>query len=129
MHRTVPLLLLALLVAGSAGCAFSRTVINAPDLRERIARVEPGRTTASDLERILGTPPTSITPVAPGRVFAWSFGEARTAGLNLILFNVNKTNLGIDTALFYVDAQDVVRQVSVGQNSRQIPWEWWAFGD
>lgn len=129
MHRTVPLFLLALLVAGTAGCAFSRSVINAPDLRERIARVEPGRTTVPDLERILGTPPTSITPVGKGRVYAWSFGQGKTAGLNLILFNVNKTNLGIDNALFYVDERDVVRNVSVGQNSRALPWEWWAFGD
>jgi hypothetical protein len=129
MTRLLILSLFAALALGSAGCAFSRTVINGPDLRERISRVEPGRTQADDLERILGTPPTSITPVGDGRVYAWSFGEGKTAGLNLILLNVNKTNLGIDTALFYVDAQDVVRQVSVGQNSREIPWEWWAFGD
>lgn len=127
--RSLPPVLLLACALGASGCMFSRAVINGPDIRERIARVEPGRTTGNDLERILGTPATSITPVGPGRVFAWSFGEGKTAGLNLILLNVNKTNLGIDTALFYVDEQDVVRKVSVGQNSRQLPWEWWAFGD
>lgn len=129
MTRLLALTVLLTCALGSAGCMFSRTVINAPDLRERIARVEPGRTSVPDLERILGTPPTSITPVGKGRVYAWAFGQGKTAGLNLILFNVHKTNLGIDNALFYVDERDVVQKVSVGQNSKTLPWEWWAFGD
>lgn len=129
MKRSFAFVLLVATSVGASGCLFSRSVINGPEMRQRIGSVEAGRTTAADLERILGTPPTSITPVGSGRVYAWSFGDAKTAGLNLVLININKTNLGIDTALFLVDAQDVVQQISVGKNSEQLPWEWWAFGD
>jgi len=122
----------ALLAFGASACTFSRTYINPKtlDLPERVKQVEKGRTTAAELQQILGAPPHSILRAPSGeKVYLYSYGETKTAGLTLVVFNLTKTNSGIDAALFFVDDKDVVTDYTVGDNSRHIHWEWWPFGD
>lgn len=120
----------ALLLLGVEGCTFSRAQLNAADLEQRVAGVVPGRTRIEEVERLIGGPATSITPVGAGKLlYAWSFGDTKTAGLTLILINIMKTNSGIDTALFLVDGQGVVEETKIGQNHKQVSWQWWPFGD
>jgi hypothetical protein len=40
-----------------------------------------------------------------------------------------KTNSGIDTALFLVDEEGVIEEAKIGQNHKEVGWQWWAFGD
>ena len=123
-------LVVALLAPGIAGCTFSRAQINAADLEQRVANVVPGTTHIEEVERMIGGPATSITPVSSDRLlYAWTFGDSKTAGLTLILLNIMKTNSGIDTALFLVDEGGVVEEAKIGQNHKEVGWQWWAFGD
>ncbi len=46
----------------------------------------------------------------------------------MILFNVAKTNVAIDTAVFLVDENNTVVDAWIGDNSKDVPWQWWAFG-
>ena len=123
-------LVVALLAPGVGGCTFSRAQINAADLEQRVANVVPGKTHIEEVERMIGGPATSITPVGSDRLlYAWTFGDSKTAGLTLILINIMKTNSGIDTALFLVDEEGVVEEAKIGQNHKEVGWQWWAFGD
>jgi hypothetical protein len=119
----------AVLVLSAAGCSWSRSQINQADMERRVAGVVPGETTVAELEEMAGGPPTSITPIGGKRLYAYTYGDAKTEALTLLIVNVGKTNLGLDTALFLIDENDVVEFARVGRNSADLPWEWWAFGE
>lgn len=111
------------------GCTFSRTRTNVDDFYDRIDRVVVGKTTAEQLIDILGSPPNNIIDVAAGRrVLLYTFGDAKTSGLTLIVLNITKTNVGIDSAIFIVDPDNVVEEVRYSTNSQGLEWDWWAFG-
>lgn len=116
------------LMAG--GCAFNRAQVNQADLPQRVAGVVPGQTTIAEVEAMAGSTATSITPLGDGKsLYAYTYGDSKTAGLMLIILNISKTNAGFDTALFLVDQNGIVEWAGVGQNSKNLPWQWWAFGD
>jgi len=119
----------AVLSLAAAGCSWSRSQINQADMEQRVAEVVPGQTTVAELEEMAGGPPTSITPIGAKRLYAYTYGDAKTEALTLLIVNVGKTNLGLDTALFLIDENDVVEFARVGRNSADLPWEWWAFGE
>lgn len=121
--------LLGLVVTALAGCGFNRLQINQADLPERVAGVVPGETTLAELEEMAGGPATSITPVGDKRLYVYTFGDAKTKGLYLIFLNISKTNTAIDTGIFLVNEDNVVEWMQVGENTEDLPWEWWAFGD
>ena len=119
----------AVVIMALGGCSWGRQQINQADLESRVAGVVPGQTTAAELERLAGGPPTSITPVGQKQLYAYTFGDSKSEALTLILINIGKTNTGLDTALFLIDANGVVESTRIGTNSKDLPWEWWAFGD
>ena len=92
----VPIILLLPLLLGA--CTFARQKINVEGFHEKAEQIVPGKTKAADLSKILGSPPNAVLPLKDGKkVYVYTFGEGKTAGLTLILFNVSKTNLGIDS--------------------------------
>ena len=120
-------LIAILVVLGSTGCLFAREQLNVPDFEGRVANIVPGRSTLQDLEALVGHP-TSITPIADKRLLVYVFSDSKTVTFNLIVFGSSKTNVGFDTALFLVNEQDVIEQVSITENSQDLPWQFWAFG-
>jgi hypothetical protein len=126
-------LAVAVALAGVAlalgGCSWGRQQINQADLEGRVSGVVPGQTTAAELERMAGGPPTSITPIGRKQLYAYTFGDSKSEALTLLIINIGKTNTGLDTALFLIDENGVVESSRVGTNSKDLPWEWWAFGD
>lgn len=114
---------------GLGACSWNREQINQADLERRVAGVVPGQTTAAQLEEMAGGPPTSITPIGDKQLFAYTYGDVKSNALNLLIINIGKSNTGIDTALFLIDENGIVEFARVGQNSKDLPWEWWAFGD
>ena len=113
-----------------AGCTFTRDRINDSDLGSKIRDGEfvVGRTTAKDIVRILGSDPQSVlaTPNG-GRVLVYTYGQTKSKGLTLLLFNVIKSNVGLDTAIFFLDSNGKLREHYVSSNSEDLPWQWWAF--
>ncbi len=104
--------------------------INTVDFHERIKDVEDGRTTTDELREMIGSPPQSVLFAGKGeRIWVYSFGEAKTAGLTLIVFNTMKTNMGLDGALFLIDENGVVKEHTVSNNSQDLAWEWWPFDE
>jgi hypothetical protein len=119
----------AAVVIALGGCSWGRQQINQADLESRVTGVVPGQTTAAELERMAGGPPTSITPIGQKQLYAYTFGDSKSEALTLLIVNIGKTNTGLDTALFLIDENGVVESSRVGTNSKDLPWEWWAFGD
>jgi hypothetical protein len=129
IRALVVAIMLGSLVAVVSGCGFNRHQINQADLPNRVAGVVPGQTTLAELEAMAGGPATSITPIGDKRLYTYTFGDAKTKGLYLILLNISKTNSAIDTASFLVNENNIVEWMQVGNNTKDLPWEWWAFGD
>jgi len=119
----------AVVVMALGGCSWGRQQINQADLERRVAGVVPGQTTAAELEQMAGGPPTSITPIGQKLLYAYTYGDSKSEALTLLIINIGKTNTGLDTALFLIDENGVVESSRVGNNSQDLPWEWWAFGD
>ena len=91
--------------------------INAVHFHEKIKHLEMGETTADELRTMIGSPPQSVLFTDDGeRVWIYSFGQAKTAGLTLILFNTLKTNMGLDGALFLIDKDGIVKKQVVSNN-------------
>lgn len=104
--------------------------INAVDFHEKIKHLEMGKTTADELRTMIGSPPQSVLFTDDGeRVWIYSFGQAKTVGLTLILFNTLKTNMGLDGGLFLIDKDGIVKKQVVSNNSQDLPWEWWPFDE
>ena len=119
---------LAGLLAG--GCAWSRTKINDENAYVKAQAVQPGRTTAAQLEAIMGSAPNTVMPMKGNRqVFIYNFGDSKTKACNLLIVNFSKTNARLDSAYFVIGENNVVEHKSVSNNSQQVPWEWAPFGN
>lgn len=130
MRKRSPLFL-ALLVAclPLGACTFARSEVNDKDFPSLAREVHPGVTTQEELLRRVGTPPSQVILMPAGnRLLIYSYGQSKTKGLTLILFNVTKTNAAVDTAIFLVGKDGVIQEMWVGNNSDKVEWEWWAFG-
>jgi hypothetical protein len=106
-----------------------RQRINIENPYTRIGRVNVGETRVEELTAILGTAPSSVVPVPPDKEgYVYSYGDSKTWMLGMIFLNFQKTNTGIDTAIFVVDRNGVVEKVIHGTNSKDLPWQFWPFG-
>jgi hypothetical protein len=112
-----------------AGCAMHRQRINIENPYTRIARVKPGETRVEELTPILGTAPATIIPIPPDKKgYVYGYGDSKSFMLGFILLNFQKTNTGLDTAVFIVDGSGIVQEVIHGTNSKDLPWQFWPFG-
>jgi hypothetical protein len=123
-------LLLPLTLALVTGCTWSRQRTNITDFHARVSAVVPGETKGADLPAILGSPPNNVIPLGDGgAVLLYTFADSKTNGFNIIIINLNKTNVGVDSAVFIIDSQGIVQEVNVSTNSKDLEWEFWPFGD
>jgi len=126
--RFVILALLAAILAAPA-CTFARARINDENFLKMTEKIIPGKTTTQELTTTLGQPMNWVELPENKRIFIYSYGDSKTAGLTLILFNVLKTNAGYDSAFFVIDTnKKIVVEKYVGTKSADLPWEFWAFG-
>jgi hypothetical protein len=110
-------------------CTFSRVRVNDQDFLEKTEKIILGKTTLLELTDMLGQPINWVELPENRRMYIYSYGDSKTAGLTLILFNTLKTNTGFDSAYFVIDTEDkTVVEKYVGTKSKNLPWEFWAFG-
>lgn len=62
-------------------------------------------------------------------MYAYNFGDTKAKGFSLIVINISKANVGLDSAYFFINDKGIVEQSSISSNSQDVPWEWWAFGE
>ena len=130
MKRYFPTILICVSLGLLArGCIFARQKINVEDFHAKAATIVPGQTTGKEAMEAIGSPPNAILQLKDEKAYVYTFGDGKTGGLNLFIFNTRKTNLGIDTAYFFVDDNDVVKRKMVSNHSQDLDWDWWAFGD
>jgi len=121
--------LLAAAVA-PAGCVFQKVELNDPSIGRKAQAIVPGETREEQLLEILGVEPTSfITLKEGGKLLNYAYGLSKTGGLNLIVFNTQRTNTGLDTMFLKVNPEGVVTKAWVGDHSENVEWDWWAFGE
>lgn len=128
--RSLSIMACLLPVLCLTGCMWARQKVNIEDFHTKAEAVVEGKTKAGELEGIFGSSPNAIIPQKEGKkVYVYSFGDGKTNGLNLILVNIRKTNLGMDSGYFFIDQNGVVEEKIISSNSKDVPWQWWAFGD
>lgn len=110
-----------------SGCTFARARINDPEFIVKAAAIEEGTTTSEQLVAQVGNPLSWVRVGSGEELYVYSYGQSKTGGLTMLIFNVTKTNLKLDTA-FFVIKDGVVTEKYVGTNSEDVPWQWWAFG-
>ena len=120
---------LVAILAVAPACAWNRVQLNQADLESRAARVVEGQTTVTEMEKLLGGPATSITPIGDKLLYVYTYGDAKFHAFSIIILTIGKTNSAVDTALFLADGNNVIEWKKVGTNSSKTKWEWWAFGD
>lgn len=124
------LLLAGLLAFLTTGCLWARGHINQPDFYERAASIENGVSTEDDVLDALGSYPGTVRELKSGKtLWAYIFGDSKTEGFNMFIVNFQKSNIGIDTALFKFDENGVLEKHWISQNSENLEWETWPFGD
>ena len=129
LRSGIALATLGSLLFSLSGCAFQRQRINIEHPFTRLSRVKVGETRVEELPPIFGTAPSSVVPMPPDRQgHVYSYGDSKTWMLGLVIFNVQKTNTGLDTAVIVVDRQGVVQDKIYGTNSKDLSWEFWPFG-
>ena len=126
---TAALAATVLLLVSASGCAMHRNRMNIEKPFERFAKIQPNVTRASELEGILGTAPSNIVSVGPDKQgWVYSYGDSKSWMMGIILFNVQKTNTGVDTAVVVVDQRGYVDRVIAGSNSKNVSWQFWPYG-
>jgi hypothetical protein len=130
MPRWIPGAVLLAAAAVPAGCSFQKVELNDPSIAHKARNIVLGETREEQLLEILGVEPTSfITLKEGGRLLNYAYGLSKTGGLNLIVFNTQKTNSGLDTMFLKISPEGVVTKAWIGDHSSDVEWDWWAFGD
>ncbi len=122
-------LALMLFAMSQSGCAWRRARTNVADMYARVDRVLEGSTTSVQLVEILGSPPNNVIEL-PGNktLFLYTFGDQKTEAFSLVLIEISRSNIGVDSALFVLE-NDVVQKMYVSTNSKDLAWQFWPWGD
>lgn len=127
LRRWMVLLAIAPLLGG---CIWTRAKVNDASVRERAARIVPGKTQAAELPRLMGAMPSAVIPLKDGRtVYSFAYGDAKTEGFTLILLTLTKTNAHLSAVYALVDAAGVVQRVQASPEPETLAWETWPFGE
>lgn len=113
------------LLFAAQGCMWSRVKVNDESLPARLAKVGKGMS-LEDVLTIARCQPSAILPSKEGRVVIYNTGDTKTEGLMLILVNVMKTNMSLQSIYFFLDANDRVVKI-LRSKSQEPEWEFWAF--
>jgi outer membrane protein assembly factor BamE (lipoprotein component of BamABCDE complex) len=71
-----------------------------------------GTTTRSNLLAMLG-PPSQVISQADGEIFYYLHEESESRGLILVVYNKSQTDTRYDRAIFFLDAQGVLRDFAI----------------
>jgi len=118
------LLVLALLLLGSS-CLVSRRTTNDRLDPDRLARLEPGRTTAREAVELLGAP-TEVVQLAGRSAYRWDATVSKNAGLILLVVALYNNDSRQDRAWLFFDESDVLTHVgatlSADEAEYSMPW-------
>jgi hypothetical protein len=117
-----------LIISVCFGCSWSRQKFNVEDFHKKAAAIKIGETKAADLESIFGSPPNAIIPFKESSIHLYNFGDTKTESFNLLIVNFQKSNVGLDSAMFFVDESGIVKDAVISNNSQNLNWEYWPFG-
>lgn len=113
------------LLFAAQGCMWSRVKVNDETLPDRLAKVQTGMA-LKDVIALARCQPSAILPSKEGRILIYNTGDTKTEGLMLILVNVMKTNMSLESTYLFLDANDRVTKI-LRSGSQEPEWEFWAF--
>ena len=123
-------LLLALaLTSLTQGCMWSRSRINDPTVADRAYLIKPGVTKVTEIAGILGAQPTMRMPGKEKTLLGYTYGDTKSNGLMLIVFNFGRSTTVTDTLYIEVDAQTGIVVNVYPPKKHAIAWRFWPFGD
>lgn len=129
MKTLLKLAVLAAIASGFSGCTWSRVRLNDPEIVVRAKQISPGYTKVGQLPKILGAQPTRKRVEGKTAVYEYSYSDAKTEALTLLIVNFSRTENVTETLYVEADSETGV----VTSVPRLIPhepeWRCWPFND
>lgn len=123
MHRLLPAIAAASLLSS---CAIVRSSQNEPLDPARVARIVPGRTTASEVVELLGAP-SQVVELGERTAYRYDHTLTKGAGLLLLVVILGNADTRSDRLWVFFGANDVVTHVgstfSAHRPQYSMPWE------
>lgn len=115
------------LVFMQASCFIMRTSSNEPYPPERIVQIHAGKTTSTELVKLLGAP-SHIVRLGKGRTaYLFEHSMTKTAGLWLVIILFSNFDQRSDRTWVFVDENQVVSHVATTlaaeRTEYSMPWE------
>lgn len=120
----IPVLAGTLLVEG---CMWSRMRINDPSVAERARVIRPGITRADQVADIIGAQPTLRMPQKDYTLFGYTYGDTKSNGLILILFNFTRSTTMTDTLYIETDNETGLVSHVYFPKHHEVDWRFWPF--
>jgi outer membrane protein assembly factor BamE (lipoprotein component of BamABCDE complex) len=122
-HLAACLLALTFTLAGAAGCAVTRGDLGAPFKDADIAAVKNGRSTQSDVVRLLGAP-DNVIQLGDREAFHYYHYTLKHA--TFLVFS--RVNIASDELYVFFDSRGVVDQVLFSEPTKSLEFQFWPFG-
>jgi hypothetical protein len=112
----------------ASGCAFSRGSLGDQFEDEKIAAIQKGRTTKSEILTALGAP-DRIIPLNGRDLYQYYHYDLKAGSLLLILINFSRVSLKSDDLYVILGKNGVVEDVVYGKRTGTMKFRFWPFGD
>ncbi|RKY19644.1 MAG: hypothetical protein DRQ55_10150 [Planctomycetota bacterium] len=130
MSRFGLTLMASLLLLTTGGCSWGRQRVNVEGMHARAEALRPGVSTQEHVLAAMGTHPNRVMDLKNDKeAWVYIFGDGKTEGFNMFIVAFQKSNIGLDTAMLTFDANGVLEDMWISNNSQELEWELWPFGD
>ena len=129
LMRSLKFVVGALALLMLQGCMWGRMQINDPKIVDRVKLIRPGVTRTADLASILGAQPTMRMPGKERVLLGYTYGDTKSNGLVLILFNFSRSTTVTDTLYIEADAKTGLVTAVYPPKKHDIEWRFWPFDD
>jgi outer membrane protein assembly factor BamE (lipoprotein component of BamABCDE complex) len=122
-HVLFCLLLMTFALAGAAGCAVTRGDLGTPFKNADVSAIERGRSTQTDVVRLLGAPDTVIQL---GDREAFHYYHYTLKHATFLVFS--RVNIASDELYVFFDRRGFVDQVLFSEPTKNLEFQFWPFG-
>ena len=115
------LLILLALCPLAGACFVSREMTNLPLEPATLSTIEPGKTTAAEVVRLLGGP-VEVVQLARRSAYRYEFEKSKRAALFLIVVGFLNVDARADRVWVFFDEEDVVTHVAASFDAEDTEW-------
>ncbi len=120
--------MVALLLTGLSGCAFTRGNVGEPLKPEAVSAIKKGSSTQAEVLDSFGAP-DRVLQVNGRQVLQYYHYDAKSSSLVLILLNMSRLNIKSDDLFVFLRPDGIVDDVIFGRRTDRLKFQFWPFGE